>query len=71
MKNVRYFTNGEDFIVWNKEKCMHSAKCLKTIPYIIEKPGVYSIKVSEMQFEGILRQSEFCPARALTFEKSI
>ena len=65
MKNIRYFTNGVDTIEWNQEECMHSGRCLKNIPYIIDKPGVYSISVSERQFDAILDQAEFCPAKAL------
>lgn len=65
MKNIRYFTNGTDIIEWDQEDCMHSAKCLKSIPYIIEKPGIYSIQVSERQFAVIKQQTEFCPAKAL------
>ncbi len=65
VKNIRYFTNGVDTIEWNQELCMHSGKCLKNIPYIIEKPGIYSISISERQFDTILNQSDFCPAKAL------
>jgi len=65
VKNIRYFTNGKDTIEWNQEECMHSGRCLKNIPYIIDKPGIYSINVSERQFESILDQAEFCPAKAL------
>ena len=64
-KNVRYFTNGEETIEWNQQDCMHSAKCLKNIPYIIEKPGIYSINVSERQFALIKEQTEYCPSKAL------
>ena len=70
MKNIRYFTNGKDTIEWNKEECMHSGRCLKSIPYIIDKPGVYSINVSERQFDAILDQAEFCPAKALKLKTS-
>jgi len=65
VKNIRYFTNGKDTIEWNKEECQHSGKCLNSLPYIIEKPGVYSISVSERQFDTILDQTEFCPSKAL------
>lgn len=65
MKNIRFFTNGADTIEWNVEECMHSGKCLKNIPYIIDKPGLYSINISERQFDEILNQAEFCPSRAL------
>jgi len=65
VKNIRYFTNGVDTIEWNQEKCMHSGKCLKNIPYIIDKPGIYSINVSERQFDMILNQAGYCPAKAL------
>lgn len=70
VKNIRYFTNGEQTIEWNRELCMHSGKCLKNIPYIIEKPGVYSINVSERQFQIILSQSDYCPSRALKLKEN-
>jgi len=47
------------------ELCQHFGKCLRNIPYIIEKPGIYSINVSEREFELILNKSHYCPARAL------
>jgi len=50
---------------------MHSGKCLKNIPYIIEKPGIYSINVSERQFEIILNQANFCPSKALKLKEPI
>jgi len=65
VKNIRYFTNGEETIEWDIDTCMHTGKCLKNIPYFIEKPGVYSINVSERQFEEILNKSEFCPSKSL------
>jgi len=65
VKNITYFTNGVQTIEWNQDACMHSGKCLKTIPYIIEKPGIYSINVSERQFAMIVSRSEYCPAKAL------
>ena len=65
VKNIRYFTNGKETIEWNVEECVHSGKCLKNIPYIINRPGIYSISVSERQFNNILDQSEMCPAKAL------
>jgi uncharacterized Fe-S cluster protein YjdI len=65
VKNIRYFTNGTDAIEWNPDACWHAGKCVKNIPYIIEKPGIYSINVSESQFESILKQAEYCPSKAL------
>lgn len=65
MKNIRFFTNGVDTIEWDQNHCMHSGKCLKNIPYIIDKPGIYSINVSERQFDSILKQVTFCPSKAL------
>jgi uncharacterized Fe-S cluster protein YjdI len=65
VKNITYFTNGIDTIEWNQDQCMHFGKCLKNIPYLVEKPGVYSISVSESQFTLILNKTDFCPAKAL------
>lgn len=70
VKNIRYFTNGIQTIEWNQELCMHSGKCMKSIPYVVEKPGIYSISVSDRQFELILSQSEYCPARALKIKET-
>jgi len=69
LKNIRYFTSGEHTIEWNKEECLHSGKCLKNIPYGIDKPGIYSISVSERQFDAILNQAEFCPSKALKLKE--
>jgi len=65
VKNIIYFTNGVDTIEWNQDVCMHFGKCLKNIPYKVEKPGIYSISVSESQFNQILNKTDFCPAKAL------
>ncbi len=65
VKDIRYFTNGTDSIEWDQGKCMHSGKCLKNIPYIINKPGIYSINISDRQFDSILDQTEMCPSGAL------
>jgi len=65
VKNIRYFTNGKETIEWNVEECIHLGKCLKNIPYVIDRPGIYSISVSERQFNSILDQTEMCPAKAL------
>jgi uncharacterized Fe-S cluster protein YjdI len=70
VKNIIYFTNGIDTIEWNQEHCVHSGKCLKNIPYIIEKPGIYSINVSERQFEKIISLAKFCPSKALKLKES-
>jgi len=70
VKNIRYFTNGVDTIEWNQESCIHAGKCLKNMPFIIEKPGVYSINVSERQFDEILHKGEFCPSKSLKLKKS-
>jgi uncharacterized Fe-S cluster protein YjdI len=70
VKDIRYFTNGVDTIEWDQDKCMHSGKCLKNIPYIIKKPGVYSINVSDRQFDTILNQTDICPSGALKMKET-
>jgi hypothetical protein len=42
---------------------------LKNIPYINERPGIYSISVSEREYQIILSQSDYCPARALKIKE--
>lgn len=65
MKNTHIFKTDSVTVIWEKEKCFHGRKCLKNIPYLIEKPGVYSFKVSEAQMEIILEKAGICPSAAL------
>jgi uncharacterized Fe-S cluster protein YjdI len=65
VKDIRYFTNGVGTIEWDLGKCKHSGRCLKNIPYIIKKPGIYSINISDRQFDAILNQTDMCPNCAL------
>jgi len=65
VKNIRYFSNGKNTIEWNIEACTHLGKCFKNMPNNIEKPGIYCIKVSDRQFEALLKQMRFCPEKAL------
>jgi len=69
MKNIRCFTNNNQTVIWDKDKCFHKGKCLKNIPFLVEKPGIYSFRVTDAQMESILKQMEFCPSFALTLQK--
>ncbi|MBK7030097.1 MAG: (4Fe-4S)-binding protein [Bacteroidales bacterium] len=65
MNRIKYYTYSSYTIRWDGEKCLHGGKCLKGIPPIIEKPGIYSIPVSERQFTILMSQARFCPGGAL------
>ena len=69
MKNIHIFKTDSITILWDKDKCFHKGKCLKNIPYLVEKPGIYSFRITDSQMEGILKQLEFCPAAALCIQE--
>ncbi|MBK7212218.1 MAG: (4Fe-4S)-binding protein [Bacteroidales bacterium] len=65
MKNTRFYTNSSRAIRWDSEKCQHEAKCLGCVPFVTDKPGIYSVPISESEFESILSKARFCPSNAL------
>lgn len=70
-KNIKKeYTNGEVTIVWQAEKCIHSANCVKNNPDVFhpkEKPWIVpENSISEKIIETVNK----CPSGALTFYKN-
>ena len=61
------YTNGEVTIVWQSEKCIHSANCVKNNPDVIkpkEKPWIIA---ENSTTKKIIDTVNKCPSRALTY----
>jgi uncharacterized Fe-S cluster protein YjdI len=63
------YTNGEVTIVWEAEKCIHSAVCVKGLSDVFrprEKPWIQMRAASS---EDIKAQVKQCPSGAITIKE--
>lgn len=70
MATKEYSNNGVT-IVWNSDKCIHSAKCVKNAPKVFkpkDRPWVQMEKDSSDRIKHAVRQ---CPSGALKLKEDI
>jgi len=65
-KTIEY-TNGETTIVWEAEKCIHSAICVKGLPEVFQPKERPWIKIDAAKTESLIKQVKACPSGALRF----
>jgi uncharacterized Fe-S cluster protein YjdI len=70
VKNIKYFTCGQNTIEWSQERCMHSGKCLEEITIENKSIGMFNIDVPSQQFELLLNKVTYCPSHALQILES-
>lgn len=59
---------GDTTVIWNPDKCIHSAVCAKGLPAVFkprEKPWVQTDGASE---DEIRAQVQKCPSKALSLK---
>jgi uncharacterized Fe-S cluster protein YjdI len=67
MGKIKEYTNNEVTVVWEAEKCIHSAICVKNLPNVFlpnEKPW---IKIDAASTEDLVSTIKKCPSGALSF----
>lgn len=65
---VKEYIKDELTVVWQPNKCIHSAKCWRGLPSVFnpnEKPW---IKVENATADDIIKQVRNCPSRALSIK---
>jgi len=67
MGKVKEYTNGEVTVVWEPEKCIHSAICAKGLPKVFKPKEKPWIKIDAENTEAIVNQVKACPSGALGF----
>ena len=66
-KTAKEYTNGEVTIVWQAEKCIHSANCVKGLPEVFDPKQRPWISPDGAATERIIAQVDRCPSGALTY----
>lgn len=61
------YTNGEITVVWQPDKCIHSAKCALGLPQVFQPKSRPWIKIDQATTEQICAQVDKCPSGALSW----
>jgi uncharacterized Fe-S cluster protein YjdI len=70
MKAVtKKYTNGDVTIVWQNEKCIHSAICFKGLPAVFDPKKRPWITPEGVDSVAIIEQVKRCPSGALSIEQ--
>jgi len=67
MGKTKEYTNGETTIVWEAEKCIHSAICVKGLPRVFQPKDRPWIKIDQASTNDLVNQVKACPSGALSF----
>ena len=67
MSKTKEYTNGGVTVVWEAEKCIHSAICVKGLPQVFQPRDSPWIKIDSAETETIVNQVKQCPSGALSF----
>ncbi len=67
MGKIKEYSNGETTVVWEAEKCIHSAICAKGLPEVFQPRDRPWVKIDGADTETIINQVKACPSGALRF----
>jgi uncharacterized Fe-S cluster protein YjdI len=67
MSNIKEYSNGEVTIVWESEKCIHSAICAKGLPKVFKPRERPWITIDAASTEVLVNQVKQCPSGALSY----
>ena len=70
MGKIKEYSNGEVTVVWESEKCIHSAICAKGLPEVFQPRDRPWIKIDAAGTEKLINQVKQCPSGALSFYKN-
>ena len=67
MGKIKEYTNNEVTVVWEAEKCIHSAMCVKNLPNVFLPNDKPWIKIDAASTEELVSTVKKCPSGALSF----
>ena len=65
---IKEYSNGSVTVVWQADKCIHSANCVRNLPNVFtpkEKPW---IKIDQASSDEIIAAVGHCPSGALSIK---
>lgn len=70
MGKIKEYSNGEVTVVWETEKCTHSAFCAKGLSVVFQPREKPWIKIDAAETHTIIDQVKKCPSSALSYYKN-
>lgn len=67
MSKIKEYSNGETTVVWEAEKCTHSAICAKGLPQVFKPRERPWVKIDAANTETLINQVKQCPSGALRY----
>ncbi|WP_299111343.1 (4Fe-4S)-binding protein [uncultured Winogradskyella sp.] len=67
MGKTKEYTNGEVTVVWEAEKCIHSAMCVKGLPNVFQPNDRPWIKIDAASTDELIETIKKCPSGALSY----
>ncbi|TGV03226.1 (4Fe-4S)-binding protein [Flavivirga abyssicola] len=67
MGKIKEYSNGETTVVWEAEKCIHSAICAKGLPDVFQPRERPWVKINAATTNAIIDQVKQCPSGALRY----
>lgn len=67
MSKAKEYSNGEVTVVWEAEKCIHSAMCVKGLPEVFQPKERPWIKIDSGTTDRIIETVKKCPSGALSY----
>lgn len=67
MGKIKEYSNGNVTVVWEAEKCTHSAICAKGLPEVFQPRDRPWVKINAANTEIIMNQVKQCPSGALSY----
>ncbi|MEH6537902.1 MAG: (4Fe-4S)-binding protein [Psychroserpens sp.] len=67
MGKTNEYSNGEVTIVWEGEKCIHSAICVNGLSDVFQPKERPWIKIDAASTEALVKQVKACPSGALGY----
>lgn len=64
------YSNGEITILWEPDKCIHSAKCVRGLPTVFDPQRRPWIIPTNASTEELIAQVDKCPSGALTWRRN-
>jgi uncharacterized Fe-S cluster protein YjdI len=65
-KKINY-SNGEVTVIWKPEICIHSAKCVQSLPEVFKPRDKPWVQMEHSNSEAIINAVKKCPSGALTY----
>ncbi len=67
MGKIKEYSNDEVTVVWEAEKCIHSAICVKGLPNVFDPEAKPWIAIDAASTDALVNQIKQCPSGALSF----